>query len=159
MRFETGIRNRIAVSSAIVSTPARCVRSGRIVLRLVPLLLALAVLPGLSRAEDGPARKLGRGAANLGLGVFAIPSEIIDTTRRSGPALGVTWGLVKGSGIMVATEIVGLWEIMTCPFATPPDYRPILDPEFPWQRFTSREGRDGARRAGTATAGGRRVRD
>ena len=128
----------------------------------VLLACLIAAVPTASIAKDSPARKLGRGFGNLTLGVLAIPSEVIDTTRESGPALGVTWGLVKGAGIMVATEVVGLWEILTCPFATPPDYKPILEPEFPWQRFThdsssSRSRKE--RRAGSATADARASRE
>ena len=127
---------------------------------LVILALLLGVLLSTPAVADNtPARKLGRGIANLSLGVMAIPSEIIETTRSSGPAVGMTWGLVKGTGMMAATEIIGLWEVMTCPFATPPDYTPILAPEFPWQRFTNREATRPVRRARTATAGGRRVRE
>jgi putative exosortase-associated protein (TIGR04073 family) len=122
-------------------------------------MLMGTLLSSAASAENSPARKLGRGVANLSLGVMAIPGEIIETTRESGPAVGMTWGLLKGTGMMVATEVIGLFEVVTCPFATPPDYTPILDPEFPWQRFTNREESRSARKVRTATAGGRRVRE
>jgi putative exosortase-associated protein (TIGR04073 family) len=122
-------------------------------------LCIVGLLPASVTAENTPARKLGRGAANLGLGVMAIPSQVIDTTRTHGPTVGVTWGLIKGTGLFVATEAVGLFELMTCPFATPPGYTPILDPEFPWQRFTAEEPERRARKVRTATAGGRRDRE
>jgi putative exosortase-associated protein (TIGR04073 family) len=122
-------------------------------------LVAGTALPGVVAAENTPARKLGRGVSNLSLGVMAIPDEVIETTRKSGPAAGVTWGLVKGTGMMVVTEVVGLWEVLTCPFATPPDYTPILDPEFPWQRFMTPEPQRPARKVRTATTSGRRVRE
>lgn len=126
---------------------------------LALVVIALAV-PSNVAANDSPARKLGRGAANLSLGVLAIPDVIIETTKQRGPALGVTWGLVKGTGVMLATEVVGLFEIVTCPFATPPDYRQILNPEFPWQRFTQEADQKPSRRKGrTASEGGRRDRE
>lgn len=131
--------------------------------RSAPIAIAAFMLYILlstqAAAENTPARKLGRGVANVSLGVMAIPSEIIETTRMSGPAVGMTWGLIKGTGMMAATEIIGIWEVMTCPFATPPDYVPILDPEFPWQRFTDREEIRAVRKARTASAGGRRSLD
>lgn len=139
----------------------RRVRVGRVAaIRLLVctlVLIAFALIsPSVVVAEDSPARKLGRGAANLSLGVLAIPDVIIETSRERGPAIGVTWGLVKGTGVMLATEVVGLFEIMTCPFATPPDYRQILDPEFPWQRFTNEGDRKAsARRGRIAIEGGR----
>ena len=92
--------------------------------------------PCVAVARDTPARKLGRGFANLSLGVMAIPGHMADTTRESGPFMGATWGLAKGVTMMAVTEVVGVWEIVTAPFAVPPDFVPILDPEFPWQHFT-----------------------
>ena len=138
-------------------------RGSRLAVRRLVLASLACLLWTLSTtgaaAENSAARKLGRGFANLGLGVMAIPDEMIETTRLSGPAVGMTWGLIKGTGMMAATEVVGLWEVLTCPFATPPDYTPILDPEFPWQRFTNREETYSRQRARTATASGRRGRE
>jgi putative exosortase-associated protein (TIGR04073 family) len=93
------------------------------------------VAPESAAARDSSARKLGRGAANLSLGVLALPGEIVETTRERGPFLGATWGLAKGVGMTVVTELVCLWEIVSCPFEFPPDWKPILSPEFPWQHF------------------------
>lgn len=104
---------------------------------LAVLVLALTILvPGTSSARDTAARKFGRGVSNIGLGVSAIPGQIMQTTRESGPFLGATWGLAKGVGMTVATEVVGVFELLTCPFETPPDFKPIVSPEFPWQYFT-----------------------
>jgi putative exosortase-associated protein (TIGR04073 family) len=98
------------------------------------LAIALAV-PVAATAKDSAARKVGRGAANLTLGVLALPGEIVQTTQESGLFVGATWGFVKGVGMLVATEVVGVWEILTCPFETPPGFKPILEPEFPWGYF------------------------
>ena len=103
-------------------------------------MLALVLgVPSTASARDTAARKVGRGAANLTLGVLALPGEMVQTTRDSGPFVGATWGFVKGVGMFVATEVVGLWEIVTCPFETPPGFKPILKPEYPWGYFS--EGR------------------
>ncbi len=91
--------------------------------------------PSTADARDSSARKIGRGAANLTLGVLALPGEIVQTTRERGPFVGATWGFIKGTGMFVAHEVVGLWEILTCPFETPPGFKPILTPEFPWGYF------------------------
>lgn len=120
---------------------------------LTAFVLALLLIgPGSAAARDSAARKVGRGAANLSLGILAIPGEIVQTTRDSGPFVGATWGLVKGVGMMVVTEVVGLWEVVTCPFETPPGFKPILEPEYPWGYFyegqrrsaTSRRARSGS---------------
>lgn len=111
-------------------------RSGCARLALTVLIVALVVaVPSLASARDSAARKVGRGAANLTLGVLAVPGEIVQTTRESGPFVGATWGFVKGVSMFVATEVVGVWEVLTCPFETPPGFKPILDPEFPWGYF------------------------
>ncbi|MCA9505902.1 MAG: exosortase system-associated protein, TIGR04073 family [Spirochaetaceae bacterium] len=107
--------------------------AGLIVAALVVLLLAL---PGVAAAKDSSARKLGRGASNVALGVAALPREIYWTTRERGPFLGATWGFAKGVAWTAITEVVGVWEVVTCPFQMPRDWKPIIDPEFPWQGFT-----------------------
>ena len=132
---------------------------GRVAFLMTVMFLVGALSPATVSAENSPARKLGRGFSNLGLGVMAIPDEIIETTRESGPAVGVTWGLIKGTGMMLTTEMVGLWEVVSCPFATPPNYEPILSPEFPWQRFTKQDPPSSERKVRTARAGGRRARE
>ena len=105
-------------------------------LMLTACVVALVlVVSSTASARDTAARKVGRGAANLTLGVLALPGEIVQTTRDSGPFVGATWGFVKGVGMMVATEVVGLWEVLTCPFETPPGFKPILSPEYPWGYF------------------------
>jgi len=103
---------------------------------LVASLLVLT--PSMASARDSAARKFGRGLSNLSLGVLAIPGQIKETSEDKGPFIGATWGLVKGVGFMAATEVVGVFEFLTCPFETPPDFKPIMEPEFPWQYFTER---------------------
>ncbi len=103
--------------------------------RAVVLAIALAFLAAGPAAADSSPRKLGRGLANMTLGVIVVPAKVIETTRAQGPFVGATWGLVKGLGWMVATEAIGVFEFVTCPFETPPDFKPILDPEFPWGHY------------------------
>ncbi len=103
---------------------------------LTACILAFMLLaPNTAGARDSAARKVGRGAANLTLGVLVLPGQIFQTTRARGPFVGATWGFVKGVGMLVATEIVGVWEVVTCPFETPPGFKPILKPEYPWGYF------------------------
>jgi putative exosortase-associated protein (TIGR04073 family) len=99
------------------------------------LLCVVFALLSMAETKYSSARKLGRGVANLSTGVLALPGEIVDTTREKGPFVGATWGVVKGVGMTVVTEVIGLWEIVTCPFQFPPDWKPIISPEFPWQHF------------------------
>ena len=104
------------------------------VICLIVLGLVLAI-PGSAAARDTAARKFGRGAANMGLGVLAVPGQIVKTTQDNGPFIGATWGFLKGVGFMAASEVVGVYEFLTCPFEAPPDFKPIMKPEYPWQYF------------------------
>lgn len=106
------------------------------------VLACLLLAAGDAGATDSSPRKLGRGLANMTLGVIVIPAKVIETTRAQGPFVGATWGLAKGFGWMVATEAVGVFEFLTCPFETPPDFKPILDPEFPWGHYQDAEKRN-----------------
>ena len=105
-----------------------------IVVTLLIALFALAI-PASASARDSAARKVGRGMANLTLGVLALPGEIMETTQERGPFVGATWGFAKGVGMLVAHELVGVFEVLTCPFETPPGFKPILAPEYPWGYF------------------------
>lgn len=119
---------------------------------VVLVIMLVGSIP--ASARDSSARKVGRGAANLTLGVLALPGEIIETTRSSGIFVGATWGFVKGVAMFVTTEVVGLWEVLTCPFETPPGFKQILEPEFPWGYFYEGRsaGRITSRRAGSGSA-------
>lgn len=117
-------------------------RRGARARRLAAVVLGLMLLfdAGTSAANSSP-RKLGRGLANLTTGIIVLPAKVIETTRAHGPFVGATWGVAKGFGWVVATEAVGLFEFMTCPFETPPDWKPILEPEFPWGHYQNAEER------------------
>ena len=111
-------------------------RSHRTFHRTTLLALTFILLAAVDAgATDSSPRKLGRGLANMTLGVIVFPAKVIETTRAQGPFVGLTWGLAKGFGWMVATEAIGVFEFLTCPFETPPDFKPILDPEFPWGHY------------------------
>lgn len=120
------------------------------------LALVLAAA-GPAAARDTPARKLGRSLSNITLGVLAVPGHVVETTRERGPFMGATWGLVKGVAYMTATEVVGVFELVTAPFAVPPEFKPILRPEFPWQYFTE-EGRRQMRESSRPRPATRRTR-
>ena len=118
----------------------------RVATALFALLLGLSFglsLPSVAEAKKKPrytsARKLGRGTSNLTLGVLALPREVYTTTRDRGPFLGATWGVGKGMAMVVATEVIGLWEVVTCPFQMPRDWKPVMNPEFPWEGFAKDE--------------------
>jgi putative exosortase-associated protein (TIGR04073 family) len=74
------------------------------------------------------ARKFGRGLAGMTCGFLEVPGNIVG-------AVGVPIGLALGVGMLVARELVGVYEFVTAPFPVPAGFRPILRPEYPWDYF------------------------
>lgn len=132
-RLEAG-RSEIAIRRAAFRRTARALAAA-----LVITLAVGAVVPDAAYAAPKsrftPARKVGRGFANTILGFLAIPGQMTAQTRERGPATGLLIGFGMGLGWFVASEVIGVYEILTCPFEAPPGYKPILEPEFPWQYF------------------------
>ena len=74
--------------------------------------------------------KLGRGAVNLFTGWVEIPKRIQETSLVSGAWSGFTWGLLRGLGYGFIRTAAGGYEIITFPFPAPPDYEPVIQPEY-----------------------------
>ena len=114
-------------------------------------LLALLIVPVSGHAytdtrdhdseEDTAIGKFGRGLAAMTTGVLELPGNIVAETRERNPAVGMTLGFAKGIGMIPVRELVGVFNFVTAPIEVPSGYRPILNPEYPWQYF------DGARSA------------
>lgn len=104
-------------------------------------VLGLALLLGLASPSPAAAKewtsasKFSRGVTNMTLGVLAWPGEMAVQSKEHGPALGIPLGFFTGLGWFVGREVVGVYEFLTCVFEAPPDFRPILRPEYPWQYF------------------------
>jgi putative exosortase-associated protein (TIGR04073 family) len=79
---------------------------------------------------SGAATKLGRGAVNLVTGWVEIPKRIYETTQTQGALAGWTWGLLRGLGRGFVRTAAGLYEVFTFPFPAPPDYAPVIEPEY-----------------------------
>jgi putative exosortase-associated protein (TIGR04073 family) len=100
------------------------------------VLLLIALLLPMSPAHAGtPLRKLGRGLANVTTGFLEIPGRIVEENRTRPPVEGTALGFVEGLGGIVVRELVGVYEVVTSPFPAPANYRPIIEPEFPWGYF------------------------
>jgi len=74
--------------------------------------------------------KLGRGCVNLLTGWVEVPKRISETAQDQGTAAGLTWGLLRGIGYGFVRTAAGVYEIVTFPVAAPPDYAPVIDPEY-----------------------------
>ena len=96
------------------------------------LMLFSAVAPE-AHAQTA-ARKFGRGLAGMTCGFLEVPGNVVKETKEQG-AIGVPIGLALGVGMLVARELVGVYEFVTAPFPVPAGYKPILHPEYPWDYF------------------------
>lgn len=74
--------------------------------------------------------KLTRGAINVITGWVEIPKRVSETSQVSGTVAGVTWGLLRGLGHGFIRTIAGVYEVVTFPFPAPPDYDPVIMPEY-----------------------------
>ena len=104
----------------------------------VTLAVAVGMLlwPIVSRA-DTPGRKAGRGFAAVTAPFLEIPGNIAETSEREGPLAGWTAGLARGIGMSIVRPPIGVYELVTAPIAAPADFKPILQPEYPWSYFGS----------------------
>jgi putative exosortase-associated protein (TIGR04073 family) len=108
----------------------------RIRVRILILAACVAFVP-LATPEahaQTAARKFGRGLAGMTCGFLEVPGNIVKQTREQG-AIGVPIGLALGVGMLVARELVGVYEFVTAPFPVPAGHQPILRPEYPWDYF------------------------
>ncbi|HKA16592.1 MAG TPA: exosortase system-associated protein, TIGR04073 family [Myxococcota bacterium] len=104
---------------------------------LVGYALAVLVVSlwSTSSSADTAMHKAGRGLAAMTTPFLELPGNIIDTSQREGPIAGWTEGVAKGIGMTVVRPVVGLYELVTAPWAAPKNYEPILQPEYPWSYF------------------------
>jgi putative exosortase-associated protein (TIGR04073 family) len=105
-------------------------------MKIAPVIAALIVFFGVSAARaDTAVDKLGRGVAGMTTGVLEIPGNIKEESERNGAGYGATVGVAKGVGMTIARELVGVYEFVTAPIPVPHGFRPVLEPEYPWDYF------------------------
>ena len=101
-------------------------------------LLAVAILLLLSAhpaAAQTAVRKMGRGLANMTTSFLEVPGQMVKETRAQGAGIGIPLGFAKGLGMIIPRVLVGVYELLSAPFPAPAGYRPIINPEFPWDYF------------------------
>ncbi|MBM3889105.1 MAG: exosortase system-associated protein, TIGR04073 family [Verrucomicrobia bacterium] len=107
-----------------------------LIVAVTAALLSVAATPATA---EGPTDKLKRGLAGLFCGFVEVPGTLCEETRHEGPALGLTAGWFKCAGNFLAREFVGLYEFLTFPISWPDNYKPYMQPAYPWDRFTSKK--------------------
>ncbi|MBI5394294.1 MAG: exosortase system-associated protein, TIGR04073 family [Verrucomicrobia bacterium] len=91
------------------------------------LAAALVAAPAFCRAQDMES-KIQRGFANMMGGIVEIPGCVSDVTRKKGPLMGFSVGLLKGFGMVPVRTAVGLFEFFTFFVPVPANYDPVLKP-------------------------------
>ena len=78
-------------------------------------------------------RKLQRGFLNVALSPFEISNELSKEVRND--TFPPSWfaGLGRGAIFMVGRALTGVYEMATFAVPCPANYKPILQPEFPWE--------------------------
>ena len=83
--------------------------------------------------DYGPTRKLGRGLGNLLFGATELIQNPVLINDQEGNAASWSYGPVKGIGRFFFRTGVGIYEIVTFPFATyKSSYRPPYKSNIPW---------------------------
>lgn len=77
------------------------------------IALTIVMFVSLNVQAGDPARKLGRGICNAGIGALEIPMKIYDVNQEEGGFAAVTYGTFLGIGYFVTREVIGITEIVT----------------------------------------------
>ena len=85
------------------------------------------------QSEGSPQRKLQRGFLNVVLSPFELSHELSKEVRNDTFPPSWVAGLGRGSIYTVGRALVGVYEIVSFPIPYPANYKPVLQPEFPWQ--------------------------
>src|SRR5574337_1989402 len=79
-------------------------------------------------------KKAVRGVTNGALGVVVeVPKGVYYGTVEDGPLYGLTVGALEGLSWGIARTLTGVYEIVTSPFPIPESYRPIYQPQYPFE--------------------------
>ena len=101
---------------------------------VLTVVTALTVLPAKPAQAEmntaGAGTKLLRGAVNVLTGWVEIPKRVYETSQEQGTAAGLTWGLMRGFGRGFIRTAAGCYEVFTFPFPAPPNYEPVMLPEY-----------------------------
>ena len=85
-----------------------------------------------------PWQKLGRGFTNVVTAPLEIPKQTDSEWKRGRQQtfhvlVWILSGFVKGLAYFVGRTGSGTWDILTFPFPLPPDYQPLMKPNFIFQ--------------------------
>lgn len=105
--------------------------------------LAAMVVVAPAGADDNAGSKLLRGLAGMTLGFLEVPGNMTQIARKDSIPEGLSEGLFKGVLMFASRTLVGTYEVLTFPFPLR-EYKPILEPTYPWGYFSSEEDKPAA---------------
>ena len=89
------------------------------------------------------AMKFARGMTNVTTGWVELPKQIYLVGHNEGWMMGALLGPIDGLGMVIARTIAGAYEILTFPVPLPPQYQPMLKPDYVWQPEPSSQQAEG----------------
>lgn len=103
---------------------------------LLTIMLATAAFADIQAppaSDYGPTRKLGRGLGNIAYGITEIPFQMGAINDLEGNASALTYGVVRGTGRMLARLGFGLYEVALFPLPMHKGtYYPPYQSDIPW---------------------------
>lgn len=102
------------------------------------IVILLMSTPALAQADEPSVpqqigSKFTRGASNFITGWLEIPKQIYLVGEKEGWLAGTFRGPLEGLGMFIARTVAGAYEVLTFPVPVPPQYQPMLLPEYVWQ--------------------------
>ena len=95
--------------------------------------VAFADIQAPPASDYGPTRKLGRGLGNIAYGITEIPFQMGAINDLEGNASALSYGVVRGTGRMLARLGFGLYEVALFPLPMHKGtYYPPYQSDIPW---------------------------
>lgn len=103
-----------------------------------PLMAAEVAPEAEIQGEGTPLRKLQRGFLNVALCPIEISNELAKEVRND--TLPPSWfaGAGRGAFYAVGRALVGVYEMVTFALPYPAKYKPVLQPEFAWEKLSEK---------------------
>ncbi len=90
-------------------------------------------------AEDNRTTKFGRGMANILISPGEFYTQPILMSPDHEPPIAIFGGLLKGGGMFLAREAVGIYEVLTFPFPMNNGYKAIINPPTTFTDWDTRK--------------------
>ena len=80
-----------------------------------------------------------QGLAGVTLGFLELPGNMVDISNKEGVLLGCSEGFLKGLVMVPLRELIGTYQVLTFPFEIEKGYKPVLEPDYPWNYFCAED--------------------